>query len=192
MRQPQSFPSCGRQRCGLLGQLVFQWRQQQGQRGAEFVTDIAEKNGLGAVDLGERLGALALRLVGDSVDDHSRHRCGEQLEKCAIRLIQWQARAGTHHQHAGWVLVARKRDGPNECGADRFRIGAADQSWKAVTHVFHQYGMALGGNLGQRPSAVSGQIHRRRACGATGRQPCPSDEPGNAVRRIKFIKQRER
>ena len=41
-----------------IGQPVFDRAEHQGQRRAEFVADVAEERRLGAVDLGQRLGAL--------------------------------------------------------------------------------------------------------------------------------------
>jgi hypothetical protein len=46
--------------------------EHQCQRRAELVADIGEEKRLGAVDLGQRLGALALLLVGPRVREPGR------------------------------------------------------------------------------------------------------------------------
>ena len=50
-------------------QHVLERTQHQRQRRAEFVADVGEKGRLGAVDLGQRLGAAALLLVRLRVGD---------------------------------------------------------------------------------------------------------------------------
>jgi hypothetical protein len=47
-----------------VGQHFLDWPEHQGQRRTELVADVAEKRGLGAIDLGQRLRALALLLIG--------------------------------------------------------------------------------------------------------------------------------
>ena len=47
-----------------VGERVLGGAEQQRQRSAELVADVGEERGLGAVELGERLGPAALGLVG--------------------------------------------------------------------------------------------------------------------------------
>ena len=49
---------------GVDGEHVLQWAEHQGERRAELVADVGEEGGLRPVQLGQRLGAPALVLVG--------------------------------------------------------------------------------------------------------------------------------
>ena len=55
--------------------------EQQRQRRAELVADVGEERRLGAIDLGERLGAAALLLVGAHVGEAGGDLAGEELTK---------------------------------------------------------------------------------------------------------------
>ena len=88
VRQLQSFPprelAARRRR-----RVIFQRRQQQGQWGAEPWLTLLKKGGLGAVDLGQRLGALAFRFMGDGVGDDGRDGGGQQFEN--VRYASFRA-----------------------------------------------------------------------------------------------------
>ena len=60
-------------------QRLLERPQHQRQRRAEFVADIGEECGLGAIDLGERLGAVALRFIGFGVGDRRGDLAGDQI-----------------------------------------------------------------------------------------------------------------
>ena len=84
MRQsPDAAAVRGGQAFGLR-QRVFQRPQHQRERRAELVAHVGEEGGLGAIDLGERLGALALFLVGARVGDRSGELTGQKLVEAAI------------------------------------------------------------------------------------------------------------
>ena len=60
-------------------QRVLERPQHQGQRRAEFVADIGEERGLGAIDFGQRFGAAALLLIGLGVGDRRGDLAGDQV-----------------------------------------------------------------------------------------------------------------
>ena len=60
---------------------VLERPQHQRQRRAELVADVGEERGLGAVDLGQRLGAPALLLVGLGVGDRRGDLAGDEVEE---------------------------------------------------------------------------------------------------------------
>ena len=64
-----------------LGQHLLERAQHQGERRAELVADVGEEGGLGAVDLGQRLGAPALLFVGLGVGDRRGDLAGDEVEE---------------------------------------------------------------------------------------------------------------
>ena len=65
----------------LLGMLqrFLQGPQHQGQRRPEFVADIGEEGGFGAIDFGERFGAAAFLLISLGVGNRRSDLPGDQL-----------------------------------------------------------------------------------------------------------------
>jgi hypothetical protein len=84
------------------GQYLFQWRQHQRERRAELVADVGEEQRLGAVDLGQRLGAAALLLVGLGAGDRGGDLAGYQLEERGVGALVEAKRvqAGDQQPHA--------------------------------------------------------------------------------------------
>src|SRR3712207_8100599 len=60
-------------------QHLLQRAERERERGAELVRHVREEGRLGAVDLGQRLGAPPLLLVGAGVGDRSRDRKSTRL-----------------------------------------------------------------------------------------------------------------
>ena len=60
---------------------LFERREHQSERGAELVTDVAEERGLGAVQLGQRLGTLFLLFVSRRAADTLRNTGSQRLWK---------------------------------------------------------------------------------------------------------------
>jgi hypothetical protein len=83
------------------------------------VAHVREELGLGAVDLGERLGAPALLLVGARVPERQRDLPREQGEEAAVAVVERAAGAYAHHQHADGALVLRPGEREGEGGAHR-------------------------------------------------------------------------
>jgi hypothetical protein len=57
------------------------------------VRDVREEHGLGAVNFGQRLGALALLFVGVGVGYRFGNLPGGEIEEAAVVVIKRQARA---------------------------------------------------------------------------------------------------
>ena len=89
---------------GVLGR-----PEQQGQRGAELVADVGEEVGLRLVELGQRLGAGLLELVGARVGDAGGQLAGDQAAEVAVAVVE------------GPVAVERRTPGsrtaPPRCSA---------------------------------------------------------------------------
>src|ERR1700756_4717710 len=71
-----------------LGQHVLKGSQHQGKRGPEFVTHVAEEDGLGAIDLRQSLGTLLLRLVSARIRNARSDLPGKQIEKSSIVHVE--------------------------------------------------------------------------------------------------------
>ena len=66
------------------GEDVFERAEHESERGAEFVADVGEEDGLGAVELGERFGAAAFLLVGAGVGERGGDLAGDQLDEAGV------------------------------------------------------------------------------------------------------------
>jgi hypothetical protein len=71
-----------------LGERIFGRPQDQRQRRAELVADVGEEVGLGAVELGERLGPLALGLARPHAGQARGELARDQLEEAAVLLVE--------------------------------------------------------------------------------------------------------
>ena len=74
-----------RQELGLRqGEEVFERTEQQRQRCTEFVAHVAEKGGLGAIQLGEHLSTAALLFVGAGIRDGRRDPRRREIKEVAV------------------------------------------------------------------------------------------------------------
>ena len=73
-----------RRRRRMAHQHVLERPEHQRQRRAELVAHVGEERGLGAVELGERLGPAALLFVGAGVGDRRGDLPRDQIEKPSI------------------------------------------------------------------------------------------------------------
>ena len=143
---------------------VFQRAQHQRQRRAELVADVGEERGLGAVDLGQRFGALALLLVGARVGDAGRDLSRQQAEEAAIVVVERPVRIQAGDKETGDAALACSRQrhddravrrrGPRRRSADRAKRDARSSISSGAFAV-------LACASGQMASA-SGQVDRRR------------------------------
>ena len=76
-----------------VGERILERAEDQRQRRAELVADVAEERGLRAVELGELLGALALLLVGAGVGHGGRDVAGDELEEAPVVVVEGAPRA---------------------------------------------------------------------------------------------------
>ena len=82
----------------------------QRQRRAELVADVAEEGRLGAVELGQRLGARALLLVGLGVGQGRGDLPGDEVEEGAVLVVEGPARTDAGDQKRRRPGAARRRD----------------------------------------------------------------------------------
>ena len=92
MRDLLPFSMHRRQRRSHIGETIFDRSDQQGQRGAEFVADIAEKRRLRTIELCQRLSPLPLLLVGPRVGDRGAKLICHQIDE----------RTGTDRRMGAW------------------------------------------------------------------------------------------
>ena len=67
---------------------VLERAEHERQRRAELVAHVGEERGLGAVELGEGLGAAALVLVGARVGEAVADLAGGELEEAAVGVVE--------------------------------------------------------------------------------------------------------
>ncbi len=94
---------------------VLDGREHERERRPELVAHIAEEGRLGAIKLGERLGALALLLVRRCVAHGLRQASGEQIVEPAVRDARPpQERADTEDDEAERPPSARALEGQDD------------------------------------------------------------------------------
>ena len=76
-----------RQRVGPVREAVIHVAEHEGQRRAELVAHVAEEDGLGLVQLGQRLGATALLLVRARVGDRGGELRRHEIQEVAVAAI---------------------------------------------------------------------------------------------------------
>ena len=84
----------------LVGEGVLGRSEQQRQRGAELVADVGEEVGLGLVELGQRLGAPPLELVGPGVGDARGQLSRDQVAEVAVAGVQRAVAVEREHLEA--------------------------------------------------------------------------------------------
>ena len=85
---------------------LLQRAEQEGERGAELVAHVGEERGLRPVQLGQRLGALALVLVGLGVDHRPRDLRGDQLQEPAVVVVEQPVGIEPGDEHASAAGLA--------------------------------------------------------------------------------------
>ena len=180
--------------CGL-GQHLLERAQHQRQRRAELVADVGEEGGLGAVELGQRLGAPALLLVGAG-RWRWRRRSGPRPGRRSPRSRRRTAGTGLRpatRKPAGRVLALAARSGarsPAAAARARPRSAAVAEARLEVVD--------RGRTPPVRSTSRAGQAARRspgRSCG--GAAGCPGSIPVAQASRgaavvLEQIEQRER
>ena len=119
LQQPQAVAMGGLETAALRGiewrggiaERVLQGPQHQGQRGAEFVADVGEESGLGAVDLRERLRPPPLLLVGLDVGDRGGDLARHQVEEAEIVIVGLTEGIEPDDQDPGSAELAGRLDG---------------------------------------------------------------------------------
>ncbi len=117
--------------------------QHEGERRAEFVADVGEEGGLGAVEFGQRLDPAALLLIGIGAGDRRRDLAGRQLQELPVRIVEQPVGAEAHDQEARPPGLARRRHGDHRRrrgrpvpDATRHRraehLGQVDEPWRLV------------------------------------------------------------
>ena len=92
--------------------------EQQGQRRAELMADIAEERGLGAIELGERLRAGLRLLERPGTDDGGTDLRRDRREKVRVGRVEHEAWAQPRDQDADGPALALLRDRKNQRARD--------------------------------------------------------------------------
>ena len=104
--------------------LLLERPEHQRQRRPELVRDVGEEGRLGAVDVGQRLGARALLLVGERVGQGAGHALRDEVEEPAVGLVQRQPRADAGDEDARGPLGARRADRQEQRLLERLLVRA--------------------------------------------------------------------
>ncbi len=107
MRHLLPLPMHGRQRRHGIGQAVFERSHQQGERGSQFVADVAEERRLRPIELGQRFGALPRLLVRARVGQSASQLIGDQVQEPLVVVVERAPRIEADDQPAGSRVRAR-------------------------------------------------------------------------------------
>ena len=146
--------------------------EHQREGSAELVAHVAEEGGLGAVELGQGLGAAALVLVGFGFGDGGGDLGGGELEEGAVGVVQLFTGADAGYQEAGGLGLAGGDEGEHERGfAERGPRAAGDAELGQSADLLDARG---GGGASQEPG-VTGEGD---GFGADGRAGLDTDGGG--------------
>ena len=174
------------------GDLFLERTQHQRERGAEFVADIGEEGGLRAIDLGQRLGALALRLVGARAGEAGGDLRGDQIDEAGIRFVERPIGVDARDEHAGRTRLALLDDRHAMAargGLSQAPVGSAgrnDRSSSTTFAVPRRIAPAGHSEPGASASSSAG------AAAWSAAMPVRHDQARRVAGRIEQIGQRER
>jgi hypothetical protein len=138
--------SPGRRRPQILDR-----REHEGQRRAELVAHVAEEGGLGAIELGKRLGAPALGLVGARVADGGRDLVRDQAEKPPIPVVEAAARAHPGDEEPVGLIGPGACNGQDERGWGRIWPGTGGDAGPDGRQLGHLLGETARSDLVKGP-----------------------------------------
>ncbi len=143
-----------------LGQQILQGPEQQGQRGAELVADVAEEDGLGAIERGKRFGAGLGVLVGLRVAECGGNLRADQVEKAPVAVVERVAGADSGDEQRRGLGLPRLGHGQDNGGVGLQRIGGGEQAAEAGGEVGHARGGAARDDVAERPGGCLGAVRR--------------------------------
>ncbi len=174
-----------------LGQHLLERPQHQGQGRAELVADVREECGLGAVDLGQGLGAPALLLVGAGVGEAGRDLARDQVDEARVAGVELPVGIDARDQEARRPVLALARDRDHDRLPGRLVPGPGRQATEAGFQVALRQGRRPGAQLAGGPGGSVGAIDQRRRRRMPGPDAGRAGEPGAAVV-LEQIGERER
>jgi hypothetical protein len=131
------------------------------------MADVAEEQRLGAIDLGQRLGALAFLFVGPRVGNRGRDLRRHQLEEAAILLVELETRADAGDQKSRHLMRFVRRDGQHHGSVRRVQPGTQRRSVEARADILHNLHSFRSDRLGKRPGLIFVQARNGRGDGVT-------------------------
>ena len=138
------------------GQEVLDRAQHQGQGSPELVADIGEEGGLGAVELGQRLGPASRLLVGPGIGEPGRDLARHEVDEAGIGGVEGAVGVDAGDQAAGRSLMALMGDG-DEDGPRGWPVpGAGGQVGEAGGEIVDRHRCRARQELRDRPCLTRG------------------------------------
>ena len=157
------------ERLACFRQDLLERPEHQRQRRAELVADIAEECGLGAIDLGQRLRALAFLLIGARAGQADGDLFRDAANELTVAVVEGAARMDADHEEAGRLTAlaqpnrrrpSRACGGDGQPGMDR-RDGAlakiAPPGTSSASAVLNRQRLSLRQSMSCRMQAVVGR-----------------------------------
>src|ERR1043165_1975983 len=107
----------------------FERAEHQSERRPKLMTDVAEKGGLGPIDLGQRPCALPLFLVSSRTCDGIGDVAPDQVKKSPESRVKTFQRVGAGQHESEWGVLARHQNGKDHA---RPR-GRTPRTWRQRT-----------------------------------------------------------
>ena len=182
-------------RRAVAGEQVLERREHQRERSPKFVAHVAEERRLGAVDLRQRLRALALRLAGERIGDGGGDVLCRELEEAVVLVVQRAPRAHAGDEETVRVLQPRPPQGQNERGVRRPGIGPSREKAEPADKVVHDDRPRLASGASERPLVRAFRVEdddRRHDFAAHVVQPSAADPMRACAVRAEQVEERER
>ena len=134
----------------LLGEHLLQGPEHEGQGRAELVAHVGEEGRLDPVQLGERLRAQLLLLIGARVGEGRGQVAAHQLEEALVRVVEREPGAQAHHEQARERAArgAFHREDPRPGGE---AVLAAERRAQGLGQGVELRGLVGAGHLSQPP-----------------------------------------
>jgi hypothetical protein len=186
LAEPQGVPVGQGQRVAMrlrevgIREQLFDRTEHQGERRAEFVADVREKDRLRPVQFGQRLGAPALFLERARIGDRRRNVLRRQREERPVGIVELAARADAGDDDAVGAIGAGPVERQEQRRVRRFGIRPARERPAEANREIPCDLLLTDGERGHaRPRAMARIDRQRRRCRRmVRRDPGRGHEPG--------------
>ncbi len=146
-------------------QELLQRTEHECQRRAEFVADVREECRLGAIELGQRFRAQALRLVGLGGGEGRADLAHQKIQEAGVGGIERAIWIDPRHEHAGRFEMSLLRDRQQPCATGGPVPGASRRFAVDEGALDRRLGiedLVQGPVLRRRESRIGSHVRRRR------------------------------
>lgn len=133
--------------------------EHEGDWSSKFVTDVAEEDGLGAIEFGESVGAAFFIFGGASVVDGADELIDDEREKGEVFGVKIAGGVDATNQEAEWNGLSRRCDGKND-GFRNGLVGGTDRKC-SVRWELDDLSFGEGDDFVERPKRARSLVIKR-------------------------------